>query len=418
MGRKLFASTESGDVKPVSLSEFLKTPQPTLASRTRSSHPKGWEPGVRFDANDVRYITTDILPTLEGEPDFAQAIKDMGVEIPEGYRVRIAEMRFDPVAWTRESKTQPYAVTKPVWRYRFVVEPDVSMPSVDGIAILNSLKRKTGAQKPATGANTLVLNINDTQTGKDAGGGTEALIERLDFLFGLVEQRIADDRKNVGDGVLLLGGDLIEGCSIYPNQHWQIDLDMRGQIRTTTGIILNFLDRVATQFPTFRVMAVPGNHGENRVNGKRTNRHDNFDQLVAEAVAMAATRDSKLEHVAFNIAHDQPALTMDIQGHIYALTHGSVYGKGTGGTPDAKAYNWYKNMAASHNPVGDATVLVGNHFHHEIIRNFGNLLFVQNPTLDGGSPEFADYSGQDAQAGLATWIVSPEKRLTGYEVLR
>ena len=400
------------------LSESLKTPPPTLATRIRSPHPKGWEPGIRFDENSVRYVTTDILPTLEGEPDFAKAIEDMGIEIPAGYRVRIAEMRFDPAAWTREDENQKYAVTKPAWRYRFVIEPDTSAPSVDGIAILNSLKRKSTSQNRISGANTLVLNINDLQTGKDAGGGTEALIERVDHFLTLAEERISADKKNIGDLVILLGGDLVEGCSIYPNQNWQIDMDMRAQIRTTTGILLHSLDRLATKFETARVVAVPGNHGENRFNGKRNNRHDNFDQLCAEATAMAATRDPKLEHVNFNIAYEEPALTTDIQGHIYAVTHGSIYGKGNGGSPDVKAYNWYKNMAAAHHPVGDATVLVGNHYHHELIRNFGQLLFVQNPAMDGGSPEFADYSGQDAAPGMSSWIVTPESRFTGYEVLR
>ena len=415
---RLSVSTDLEAVVLVDLSEYLRTPPPTLATRHRSQHPKGWEPGVKWEGSDVRYVTTDILPAMEGEPDFAQAITDMGIEIPEGYRVRIAEMRFDPVAWTREDPEQKYATTNPAWRYRFVIEPDSSVASVDGIAILNSLDRKTRSQKPVSGANTLVLNINDTQAGKDAGGGTEALIERMDHFLTLAEARIADDRKQLGDLVIMLGGDLIEGCSIYPNQSWQIDLDMRGQIRTMTGILLHSLDRLATKFPTVRVVAVPGNHGENRINGKRNNRHDNMDQLCAEATAMASTRDSKLEHVNFNIAYEEPALTTDIQGHIYALTHGSIYGKGSGGDPTAKAYNWYKNMAASHHPVGDATVLVGNHYHHEIIRNFGTLLFIQNPAMDGGSPEFADYSGQSAAAGMSSWVVTPESRFTGYEVLR
>ena len=400
------------------LTEYLKTAPPTLATRTRGSHPKGWEPGIRFELNDVRYITTDILPTLEGEPDFAKAITEMGIEIPNGYRVRIAEMKYDPVAWTRESPDQKLATTQAVWRYRFVVEPDTSVASVDGIAILNALSRKSRSQKPVSGENTMVFNINDTQTGKDAGGGTEALIERLDNFFELAQQKVSADKKFVGDGVLLLGGDLVEGCSIFPNQVWDLDLDMRAQIRTTTGIVLNFLDRIATLFPTFRVVAVPGNHGENRFNGRKNNRHDNFDQLVAEAAAMAAERDEKLSHVAFNIAYDQSALTTDIQGHIYAVTHGSIYGKGAGADPTTKAYNWFKNMAAARHPVGDASVLVGNHFHHEIIRNFGNLLFVQNPAMDGGSPFFEDYAGQHAAPGMATWVVSPESRFTGYEILR
>ena len=116
------------------LTEYLKTAPPTLATRTRGSHPKGWEPGIRFELNDVRYITTDILPTLEGEPDFAKAITEMGIEIPDGYRVRIAEMKYDPAAWHRDESTQKYAVTRPIWRYRFVVEPDTTAASVDKIS--------------------------------------------------------------------------------------------------------------------------------------------------------------------------------------------------------------------------------------------------------------------------------------------
>jgi hypothetical protein len=404
----------------LTLSDKVAAREASLASRVRAPHPKGWEPGIRFDSEQVRYVTTEALPTLEGEPDWRSALAAMGVEIPDGYRVRIAEMKFDPVAWTRDSADQKYATTKPAWRYRFVIEPDLSTPTVDGIAILNDLirNRKSRSKTAPTGDGTLILNLNDTQTGKDTGGGTPALLERLDHFFDLASDRVHADRKTVGDLVILLGGDLVEGCSIYPNQSFQIDLDRRAQVRTTTGIVLAMLDRFAPLFPTVRVVAVPGNHGEHRVDGKRVNRHDNDDQLVAEAAATAAERDRTLSHVSFNIAYEEPALTLDIQGHILAVTHGSVYGKGTGGSPDQKAYNWFKNMAASRSPVGDADVLVGNHFHHEIIRNFGSLLFIQNPAMDGGSPEFADYSGTDCPPGMASWIMTEATRFTGYEVLR
>lgn len=397
----------------------LQTNEPTFATRTRNTHPKGWEPGVKFETEHARYITTEALPTLEGEADWREAITSMGVEIPDGYRVRIAEMKYDPVAWTRDDPEQKYATTKAVWRYRFIVEPEPEAGySIDGIEILNRIVRARKRSIKATGDATIKINFNDTQFGKDAGGGTEATIERLDRYFTLAEERIRDEQKQLGEAIFLLGGDLVEGCSIYPNQSHQIDMDMRGQIRTTTATLLNMLDRLAPMFDKVRVIAVPGNHGENRINGKRVNRHDNMDQLVAESAAMATERDAKLNHILWNIAYDQPALTYEVQGYIYALTHGSVYGKSSGGDPTIKAYNWYKNMAAGHHPVGDANVLVGNHYHHEIIKNFGQLLFIQNPAQDGGSPEFADYSGTDAAPGMATWLVTHDKKMTGYEVLR
>lgn len=403
----------------MSLAERLEPKRPSFAVRPKHSAPKGWEPGVKFDSTNVQFVTTEITETLEGEPEWRDAITAMGVTIPDGYRVRIAEMKFDPAAWTRDSDDQKLAVTKPVWRYRFIVEPEpVTSTSVDGIEILNALKRSPKPKLRHTGDGTLVLNLNDTQIGKDAGGGTDATIERIDHFFNLAQQRVKDVRKQVGDLVILMGGDLVEGCSIYPNQSFQIDRDRRAQIRTMTGIVLDMLDRFAPEFSQVRVLAVPGNHGEHRLNGKRVNRHDNDDQLVAEAAAMAAERDDRLNHVAFNIAYDEPALTADIQGHILAVTHGSVYGKSGTGSPSMKAYNWFKNMAAGRSPAGSADILVGNHFHHDIITNFGTLMFVQNPAMDGGSPEFADYSGTDCPAGMATWVMTEQSRLTGYEVLR
>lgn len=401
----------------MTLRDKLTPQEPSFASRIRAPHPKGWEPGIKFDSSDVQYITTDVMPTLEGEPDWRTAIERMGIEIPEGYRVRIAEMKFDPVAWTRDTPEQSNAVTKPVWRYRFIVEPDTTVDTVDFAGLLNSLKRSRPAKAKPTGDATLVLTLNDTQIGKDTGGGTDATIERLDHFFNLAQYRLEDVRKQIGDLVILMVGDLVEGCSIYPNQSFQIDRDRRAQIRDTTLITLDMLDRFAPQFDTVRVMAVPGNHGEHRIGGKRINRHDNDDQLVAEGAALAAERDSKLEHVNFNIALDQAALTMDVQGHVLAATHGSVFGK-TAGNPSMKAYNWFKNQAAGRAPVGDADVLVSAHFHHEQIVNWGTLLWTQLPAMDGGSPEFAEYSGTDAAPGMATWLMSKENKFYGYEVLR
>ena len=403
----------------MALSDRLAPKQPTFASRLRTPAPKGWEPGVRFDSDNVQFITSDVLPTLEGEPDWRSAIENMGVTIPDGYRVRIAEMKFDPMAWGRDDPEQKFATTRPLWRYRFVVEPipNSEIDPVDGIEILNAIKRSPKPRRQMSGSGSMILNLNDTQIGKDAGGGTPATLERLDRFFDLARDRIRDVRKQVGDLVILLGGDLVEGCNIYPNQHFEIDLDRRAQIRTTTGIVLDMLDRFAPEFPTVRVLAVPGNHGEHRQNGRRINRHDNDDQLVAESAALAAERDDKLSHVAFNIAYDQPALTADIQGHILGVTHGSIYGK-TAGTPSQKAFNWYKNMAASRNPIGDCDILVGNHFHHDLIANYGTLLFVQNPAMDGGSPFFAELFGSDCEPGMSTWIMNEQSRMTGYEVLR
>jgi hypothetical protein len=407
----------------MTLADRLKLTPPTFATRARPAAPKGWEPGVKFTAPDVQEITTEAIAHLDGEPDFKASIEAMGLTVPDGYRVRIAEMKYDPAAWHRDegSEAGTQAYTAPIWRYRFICElapVEAATANVDGIATLNALKRSPKPKLQASGPGALIININDTQVGKDAGGGTDATLERVDRYLHLAQERIRADRDRVGELVILLGGDLVEGCDIFPNQEAQLDRDHRGQVRDTTGLLLDALDRLAPSFQRVRLIATPGNHGERRKNGKRVNRHDNADQLVAEAAATAAGRDQALQHVDFNIAFDQAALTADIQGHILALTHGSVYGKSGTGSPALKAYAWFKNMAAARHPVGDAQILVGNHFHHDIVTNFGNLLFVQNPAMDGGSPEFSEYSGTDCAPGMSTWIMTERSRFTGYEVLR
>jgi hypothetical protein len=409
-----------GVQKLMNLSERLKVAKPTFAQRARTAAPKGWEPGVRFDADAVQHVTTDAISTLDGEPDWREAIASMGVTIPHGYKVRLSEMRYDPAVWTRDTADQENAVTKAIWRYRFIVEPETATTEtakIDGIEILNKLKRSTKPRRQLTGPGSMVIGFSDTQSGKTEGGGTPALLERLDTYFDLAREQVKANRKQVGDLVILLGGDLVEGCNIFPNQVFQIDQDRRSQIRTMTGVVLDMLDRLAPEFSTVRILSVGGNHGENRANGKRVNRHDNDDSLVAEAAAMAASRDPALDHVAFNIATDQAAMTMDVQGHILGLTHGSVFGK-TPGNPSLKAYNWFKNQAAGRTPIGDSDLLVTAHFHHEQIVNWGKLLWTQLPAMDGGSPEFSEYSGTDAPAGMATWVMNEQQRMTGYEVLR
>jgi hypothetical protein len=407
----------------MTLADRLKITPPTFATRTRQPAPKGWEPGVKFTAPDVQEITTEVLSTLDGEPDYRAAIEKMGLTIPSGYRVRISEMKYDPAVWHRDPGSEPgtQAYTAPVWRYRFICElapVSAVTANIDGIATLNALKRTARPRTQASGPGALIVNINDTQIGKDAGDGTDGTIARVDAYLHMAVDRIKADRKHIGELVLLLGGDLVEGCDIFPNQEAQLDRDQRAQVRDTTGLVLDALDRLAPHFERVRVIATPGNHGERRKNTKRVNRHDNLDQVVAEAAATAAERDPRLAHVNFNIAYEEAALTADIQGHILALTHGSVYGKSGTGSPALKAYAWFKNMAAARHPVGDATVLVGNHFHHDVLTNFGNLLFVQNPAMDGGSPEFSEYSGTDCPPGMATWIMTERSRFTGYEVLR
>lgn len=417
----------------MSLSEEVArlTTPPQQAVRARGTHPTGYEPGVAYDSETgaPTVLTTGAVPRLVGE-DYSSVLDSMdGFTLPEGFELRLIGASYDPYAWTRDEqyteapngdRVKTPATTKAAWRYKFAIVPTEQHTTLDALALLGRLKRTPKARVKFTGESSFVTCINDWQVGKVANGlGTDDLIERLDRFFDSTMERAKDlGKRNLGEAVILVGGDLVEGCFIYPNQAHSIDRNRRQQSNIATEVFIDYLDRVTGLFEHVRVLAVPGNHGEHRVNGKRIDRHDNDDVKVIEDAARTISRDTRMQGVSFVIAQEEAALTIDIQGHITALTHGHVYGKMKGATPDQKAYEWYKNQAAGHQPVGDATLLVGNHFHHDIVKNFGSLLFVQTPAADNGSPEFADYSGTDCPAGMTTWVMNRREKFRDFEVIR
>lgn len=405
----------------------------TEPQRARESHPKGWEPGVKFDP-ETQVISEITSPPVAqvGDENYEEIFNQMGLKVPEGYRAELVEAKYDPAAWTRDEQfyedaagnfRKTPAVTKAVWRYKFRVVPEKAEHSFVNFANfwLNLREKPTEYPRPQlSGPGTFVTPIGDTQTHKTVrGAGIEQFLDQLDGFFKQAVQRAISLDGQINELVVPLLGDIVEGCDIFPHQSYHIDGDMRDQVRVSSLFILDYLDRMAPLFEKVRVVSVPGNHGEQRRNGKRVNRHDNYDQMVAEQVALAAGRDPHLkDKVSFMITDDQPSLTIDIRGHIYSFTHGSEYGKTAGASPAVKAYAWFKNQAAGRKPVGDSDVLVTGHYHHVILNDFGSMLFHQIPAMDLGSPEFAYYSGQDAQPGMSTWVVTPENKFTQFEVLR
>jgi hypothetical protein len=209
----------------------------------------------------------------------------------------------------RESHKEYWStdLEKMLWKhsYSFSVERRVEgvTDDIDVVALLNSLPKTTGGSKPSKGIpSTFVLDWADWQMGKKEGGGTEALIERLESAFASAIVRVEELRstgRKLEELVIVGGGDMIEGCVIYPQQAFGIDLNRREQIRNTVAAILRGLTLLAPLFETVRVVVVPGNHGEHRITGNRTEIGDNDDLLVFEMAQVGCANDPRFKHVSF-----------------------------------------------------------------------------------------------------------------------
>jgi hypothetical protein len=317
---------------------------------------------------------------------------------------------------------------KKLWKHSYafgVLKKSATVKDeVDPIALIKELgiKSKPKGINTANGLDsTFVLDWADWQVMKAEGGGIKGFVDRFDSAMEAALQRIVDLRstgRKIDELVIIGGGDMIEGCVIYPNQSYEIVGHRRDQIRLTVATILKGIYTLAPLFDKVKIVAVPGNHGENRIGGSRTTIGDNDDLLVFEMAEVGIKNDPNMKHVKFEIAEKEVSLTTKIQGWVYGITHGDVYGKGGGTGVRNKVFGWFKTMAANRHAVGSADVLVTHHFHHDALEDWGATLWVQNPTMDGGSHYFVEATGHKPKHGMNSWVVTKTDRFQDKQVLR
>ena len=356
-----------------------------------------------------------------------QALSDMSPEyVLEMFGYNVNEVELIGVLRERHSQYWSRDLNKMLWKhsYSFAVKRKHSAQDlVDPIQLLKEMGIKSKPKEKLTGGeeSTWVLDWADWQVCKAEGGGSLGFIERFDGALDSALKRIAELRsigRKLNELVIIGGGDMIEGCTIYPQQAFHIDGHRRDQIRLTVATILKGLHILAPLFESVRVIVVPGNHGENRINGSRTAIGDNDDLLVFEMAQVALQHDPNMNHVGFEIAENEVSVVSAIQGWNYGVTHGDVYGRGGGTGVRNKVFAWFKTMAANRHPVGSADVLVTHHFHHDALEDWGATLWVQNPTMDGGSAYFVEATGHKPKHGMNSWVVTPQDRFQDKQVLR
>ena len=318
--------------------------------------------------------------------------------------------------WSRD-------LSKMLWKHTYsygLAKKQDSSPEIDVMALVREMKLKAIAPKSIeSGDSTFVLDWADWQTGKQEGGGTPAFIKRFDGAMMQAVERIKELRKigrSIDELLIIGGGDMIEGCTIYPNQSFHIDMHRREQIRFTVATIMKGIHLLAPMFSSVRVVVAPGNHGENRINGKKTSTGDNDDLLVFEMAQLGIGSDSNMNHVSFDIAEEEESITTEVRGWTYGITHGSIYGRGAGNVRN-KVFNWFKIMAANRHEIGKSDVLVTHHFHHDACEDWGKTLWVQSPAMDGGSSFFKEMTGHDAKSGMLSWVATTSSRFQDKQIL-
>lgn len=373
--------------------------------------PRGWEARAEFDA-EKGLGTATTTPLTATDPDEAELLTQANLD-PAKYRI-VGKRRFS----TWQSASGEWR-TSHKFDYEARGDARDEVDQLDLDALVEEMRDWTPEPyDPPRGDDAFVVCLSDWQIGKGEGGGTPETLRTLRRMIADVDRRIDELRaagKPLDTLYVFCLGDMVEGCGNcwYPMGSFTQDLNRRDQVKLVRRLLRDALKAWAPKFRRVVVAAVPGNHGENRTEGRAyTNFADNDDVAVVEMVAEILAENPAFDHVEYAIPEDELSMAVEVAGVPVGLAHGHQFGspgKKPAG-PQRIAGEWWTWQEFGIHAVKDCMLLFSGHFHHFSVVQHGPRTHIQAPTCDGGSKWFADTKGMGGMAdptGTLTLRVHP-----------
>lgn len=344
--------------------------------------PPGWEPGHLVDYENGHAEFTGLSTTEAIDPDEASILAEMRLD-PEQWSIKPGSLQVRK--WQQKAGSGEWC-----WYYRLTAlkRPRAARDLDALVTALRRRKRSTAVESRLGGQ---IWATSDWQVGK--AGTIEHVLDTLGELPSRFERSWKQSSKP-GEIVVVFGGDLVESCS--PNHYgaqqlFSVEMTDREQRAVVREAAMAIIDKASTLVEKVTVVAVPGNHGENR-QGKR-------DSIVGDNVDVAAIDDCRwacmdldaYEHVQWAIPSEDLTVCVEVDD----LRLGVFHGHQVGGQGRAQA--WHDKQAGNHRPIGAADLLISGHFHSFRHEWLGPRTWVQLPSEDAGSPQYAETAGAGAR---------------------
>jgi predicted phosphodiesterase len=392
------------------LDKLLQTTEMNSVQRIEPRQRQAeWLPGVAWQGEEGTVTTQP----MEGDnaPDWSGVLRMWGLD-PDAFAV------VEPVLFNVWGDTS--GVLNRQWKGKVVRKGKNEVADIEAL-IQEIRKHKPKPPKPFVGNASLVICASDWQVGKRDGDGLKGLVGRWLQAIDDVEFRLKELRRmgrSIDSIVVLCLGDLVEGCDgHYDIQTFTVEVDRRDQVKIARRLLRDALIRWSKIVPEITVAAIGGNHGENRKNGKTfTTFGDNDDVALVESVAeIFGANPEAYGHIKFAIPTDELSLTLEVKGKIIGITHGHLARAGAGA--EAKLRRWIADQTLGRQAIGDCDILVSGHYHSLKLADWGGVKWIQAPALDGGSVWWRQSTGEIADVGVLTFLVS-ERGVTDLQLLQ
>jgi hypothetical protein len=388
-----------------------------LKSAGTAPAPKDFRPGITYSGRDAlgATINTDAIPAVTTEDEWEEAVRAMGIFLPEGYGLQLVTAELagseNPAAWKRDpdnrgqkdtAYTAPNTITR--WRYRFKVV--LKFPRADqDIATLMREAKRAGRGRPLTTrtGGSMVISLADFQVGKvDRLGGTPELLLRSEVALAA---KIAEAKRLRPAQIILVdAGDSTEGFESSPNADRTNDLQQTEQIRVWRRIAWRWIEAMAKLTEDLVWISVPSNHcgvrkGKNYLG---TTLDDWGIEVTTQLADIAVANPAAFGHVRFLVPdeHEEHVLFQTVDGLWLGVIHGHQVGQ-----PNQLGEFFKKN---SRRGIGQADIIICGHFHHLRFIAFGDgQFFIVSPTMDGGSTWY-QYSGEVSNPAVLSVLIDAE----------
>lgn len=384
--------------------------------RAKEKHPQGFQPGIHVgrDGGEIVLKSDD----AETPADWSAVLREL---LPEGFDPDEYEVDGSTVevrAWdgnVGNGELKRFYYFKARVKKKGDSLQELNLDDIVAVAKAAPITYNNAKANDSLGR-TYFVQITDLQAGQADGDGVEGMVARALQIPELVKADIKSLQKQGRPATNIfipITGDLVEGISgWYEMQTFSVALDRRDQVKLVRRVLTEILVSIAGLGLPVHVATVPGNHGENRQNGKAyTTLGDNDDVAVVEQIQEAFALAGNFPHVTFAFPDkERLSLTTEIQGWVVGLTHGHV-ARATG-TPAAKILNWFKNMAVARDPIGDSDLLFTGHYHHFIAQQLvGDTWLIQGGALCDASSWFSQTAGLVSDPCIIKGTITAEQKI-------
>lgn len=171
---------------------------------------------------------------------------------------------------------------------------------------------------------TALLHTTDWQGGKQTiDFNLDVLESRLMQMMDIATNLSTRHANPVDECVLLLGGDMIEGITIFPTQPFEVHAGLYDQVFAVVRMIRLVIDRALTIWPTVRVVSKWGNHGRIGRFGELPDT-ENLDRMAYRVAWERYANDTRVQWDVDNVDYVQQFSAGEYHA---ALLHGNEFNR-------------------------------------------------------------------------------------------